>query len=269
MNNPIHEQLSLTDKELPIIFHKDKLAKKNDVVYIHWHEEIEILYVTYGEGVICDGISRYNVSSGDIVIIHSNNLHRMYPTSDHFDYYCLIPGDLFYDELSTKPCNIKIKNVIQDEASASYLNSIIYEMENQNSFYKAKVKAVIIEFIVHITRNFSMENPALANVADKKSELVKNAITYIKSNYLNQISTSDICKSIGISEHYFCHTFKQHTGKTALEYMNYLRCMFAKKLLETGKYNVSEAAQKSGFNYTSYFTQTYKKHIGSLPSKYI
>ena len=52
---------------------------------------------------------------------------------------------------------------------------------------------------------------------------------------------------------------------TVIEYVNILRCKEAKRLISEGQ-SVSEAAIASGFNNLSYFTRTYKKYVGELPS---
>ena len=50
-------------------------------------------------------------------------------------------------------------------------------------------------------------------------------------------------------------------------YLNYTRCSYARKLLASGRYNVSESAEHSGFSNLSYFAKTYKKYMGELPSQ--
>ena len=52
-----------------------------------------------------------------------------------------------------------------------------------------------------------------------------------------------------------------------MDYVNFARCSQARRLLITGRYNVTEAAQRSGFENLSYFTRTYKRYMGALPSR--
>ena len=71
---------------------------------------------------------------------------------------------------------------------------------------------------------------------------------------------------MGFSKHYICHSFKEITGYTIIEYLNILRCNNAKNLLLTGQYSISQCAEKSGFHNLSYFTRTYQKYMQELPS---
>ncbi|ELP5185316.1 helix-turn-helix transcriptional regulator, partial [Clostridium perfringens] len=69
------------------------------------------------------------------------------------------------------------------------------------------------------------------------------------------------------SKYYTCRTFKEVTGKTILDYINHIRCINARNLILYNGYTISESAYKSGFNNLSYFSKTYKKYMGLLPSE--
>ena len=56
------------------------------------------------------------------------------------------------------------------------------------------------------------------------------------------------------------------TGKTVVDYLNFLRCERAQFLLSTGDCNVQEAAERCGFCSGSYFSMVYKRQIGEAPS---
>ena len=75
-----------------------------------------------------------------------------------------------------------------------------------------------------------------------------------------------VCRETGFSKSYICHTFKEVTGQTVLDYVNFLRCNHARSLLASGKYNVGESALQSGFSNLSYFSRTYRRIMGELPS---
>ena len=51
-----------------------------------------------------------------------------------------------------------------------------------------------------------------------------------------------------------------------MDYLNFLRCSNARRLMASGKYNVSESAAMSGFKSLSYFSRVYRRQMGVLPS---
>ena len=90
---------------------------------------------------------------------------------------------------------------------------------------------------------------------------------YELHDILKNISLDDIGAAVGVTKHHILRTFKRVTGYTLTEHVNKIRCEYAKQLLEGGDHNVKQAAMLSGFENLSHFTNTFKKHIGCLPSE--
>ena len=67
-----------------------------------------------------------------------------------------------------------------------------------------------------------------------------------------------------IKDVYKRQVFKEVTRRTPVDYINFIRCNYARNLLLSGRYNVSESAEMSGFKNLSYFSKTYKKYMGCL-----
>ena len=99
------------------------------------------------------------------------------------------------------------------------------------------------------------------------NKMIADAIEYLNTHFSEPITVDEICESVGFSKYYFCRKFKAVTGKTVVDYINFLRCVNARRLIQSGQYNVSESAYMSGFNNLSYFSKTYIKHIGHSPSE--
>ena len=95
---------------------------------------------------------------------------------------------------------------------------------------------------------------------------MRNTFQYIYDNFQKPISTKDISDAMNVSQYYLSHVFKSSTGKTVLEILQFVRCKNAYAMLSSGKFNVSQSAFKSGFNNLSYFSKTYKKIMGKLPT---
>lgn len=61
---------------------------------------------------------------------------------------------------------------------------------------------------------------------------------------------------------------KAITDNSASYFIKKVRFQKALELIETGRYNVSEISTMTGFSTPSYFTKTFKKHFGCLPTDY-
>lgn len=98
--------------------------------------------------------------------------------------------------------------------------------------------------------------------------LVDAAIAYIKQNYRKEISLASTADEIMITAGYLSTLFKQHTGKSFVDYLNHFRLEQACRLLKNCQLKNYEVAYAVGFNDEHYFTRLFKKHYGMCPSDY-
>lgn len=257
----IHE-----DPSFPIIFHLDYLHRNANFL-THWHENIEILHILKGSISVLTDANRVTAKKGDIVIINSNHIHSIQSLEDVSEYYCLIIDKKLCEEFDLYTEEIIFQVLIDDKKASRKFKEITNEMISKKELYKSAVKSAIMNLMIYIYRNYTISESLLSKKSGNiKIEMIKKSMKYIQDNYNKAISTSDIAKELGLSSPYFCRTFKELTGYTVIFYINLLRCTNAKRLFQTGKYLVSEVALLCGFDNLSYFSRTYKKHIGCLPS---
>ncbi len=76
-----------------------------------------------------------------------------------------------------------------------------------------------------------------------------------------------ITEKMAMSHSTFYRKVKALTGMTATEYIRKRRLHHCYQLLESGDYNVNEAAMMTGFNQMAHFRETFKKEFGMLPSE--
>ena len=70
-----------------------------------------------------------------------------------------------------------------------------------------------------------------------------------------------------MSEVNFRRLFREYVGCSPIDYRNELRLRHARNKLQSGEYNVSEAAYESGFSNLSFFIRLYKKQYGHTPKQ--
>lgn len=101
------------------------------------------------------------------------------------------------------------------------------------------------------------------------SEKIRPAVRHIHEHYRDsQLTVSDLCRLLGISDTYFRKLFYRVYGTTPNRYINDLRITYAEELLSSGYYTVEEVAELSGFTDSKYFSTVFKKLRG-YPPKYI
>ncbi|MDF2514566.1 MAG: transcriptional regulator, AraC family [Herbinix sp.] len=267
ISHNFYEPHTHQDPSFPIIFHLDIREKYESDFLPHWHENIEILYILEGTITVLSDASSITANKDEIIIINSNNVHHIQTLVDMSKYYCLIIDRKFCEEFGLYTEEIIFQRLIKDKLVRDKFNAIKVEFILQKAFYKAEIKSQIIDLMICLYRDYTLsESPFSNKLETNKIEIIKKAIRYIQSNYDKNISISDIAEEAGISKYYFCRIFKEITDCSTVRFINILRCSNAKKLLQSGKYSVEEAAHICGFDNLSYFSKTYKKHMGCLPS---
>ena len=122
-------------------------------------------------------------------------------------------------------------------------------------------RAILYRILSLIERE--CETPSM-NVRDK----IDAAEEYIRVNFMrHELNVDDLAKECGMSDTYFRQLFTERYGTTPLKYINKLRLAYARELLESRYYTVTEVSEMCGFNNINYFSTFIKKELGKSPKK--
>ena len=264
MDNYTFESHNLEIENIPIIFHYDKVENRS-FSCPNWHSNIEILYFTVGSGKVILGNDKINVSAGGIAVINTNLLHSVI-TEDRMEYYCLIIDNDFLKYNGIFCDQTEFKSYIESEHLSGLFKSLTREIETGGRFREAGIKSGLLQLMLYIAREYSVPSDGNSLKPDS-NENIRLAIGYIRSHLSNKIVLDEIAAEVGLSKYHFSREFKKATGMTLITYVNTIRCLHAKKLLLKNEYSIHEVALKCGFENDSYFSRTFKKHTGYLPSE--
>ena len=261
-----YEYHSYKDPKLKLIFHTDYLENLSGAsipkeqitdTWIHWHKNPELLLVLNGQMTVsCNGITR-KYEPGEVAVINSNEMHLINPIYEDTLYHCLI--------VDSEICNIKpLPARSSNPEVISLYHKIASELQEEKAYYREAVTGYIKAMFSLLARENS--DPEDSGSSSRKMELTKAAIDYMYSNFQNELSLKEISEALNLNKYYLSHIFKETTGKTVLEHLNYIRCSNALSMLSSGNYTVTQSAYASGFTNLSYFSKTYKKIIGNSPT---
>ena len=99
-------------------------------------------------------------------------------------------------------------------------------------------------------------------------QLMHRAKRYIEDHFREHISTTDIAKSVNLSESRLRVLFAPVYGISPHKYLTNVRIAAAKEMLWNTEIPLLEIAEKCGFGSQQYFNDTFKKTVGISPGKY-
>ena len=117
----------------------------------------------------------------------------------------------------------------------------------------------------HYIRDIIILTEHIARLSDKRIIAV---IDYIKQNYASALSLDDLSNIVNMSKQGLTSAFKRSTGKTPIDYLNYIRLQNSKEFLKYTDHSIGEISELCGFSNVYYFSNTFKKNIGVSPSMF-
>ncbi len=273
-----HYEMHKTDNNQPIIFHTDYLNRSgylytDDMAIVkpkfpaHWHENIELLYMLEGECDVITNAVKIHTVPGDIALMNSNMVHMVEATTDYAKYYCLIVDASFLKSFGINIEHTIFERCIRDEKTSELYLNAVEAVQSESEFRLLDLKLALLSLAVNLLKHHAEEEYSPNSHSNPKTEIVKQAIEYMKNHYAEQINVEDLAGMLGFTKYYFCHVFNEITGSTVINHLNYIRCKNARKLILSGMCNITEAAEQSGFTNMSYFAKIYRNVIGQLPSE--
>ena len=267
----IYETHTFKNPQLPFIYHPDFNLLPGFVSNCpNWHENVEILSVTGGAGIIISDTDHIEVTSGDTVVINANCLHNFAATkNESLSYRCLIVDRRFclenHFDTNTIRFDTKFRDGEIDRLFARLHTE--YTPPFRNEYRNQAIRALGLQIMVRLCREHSSPS---AEVETDSYLLagIKQAIGYIRTHSEKDLSLDEISGLVGLSKFYFARAFHRITGYTFVSYINLVRCENAKRLLAKKEMSIGEVGRACGFENQSYFSRTFQSYTGQLPSEY-
>ncbi len=260
MDHLFLENVHKAQKDYPYI----NLVNLNLNYSVHYHSEIEVVYVVYGKTTISINGRERELSQGDICIVMPGEIHSF---SSNISNHVYIMKFFSFGELRF----LKIDNVISD-ASEYYplfkkiIDNIALEDTKREDGYNQAVNMYANELALQIIR---VLKPEKISEESKKNEIkylnfLSDINDFLESNFSEKITLSDISSHLGYSKFYFSHLFKEITKQNFLEFLIAFRMEKALSMLADGN-KVTKVAVDCGFGSLRNFNMHFKNLYNTTP----
>lgn len=244
---------------------------------LHWHMECELILILRGcFDLYVNGRSK-TLSEGQCAFVPSEFIHGGVPHDCIYECVvfqmesflqssseCLeeynraiergVIGQMFFEKNS--PCGVLI-------------DAIFESMEKENSGYTFKTTGLLWQLTGNIIE--AGEKSGSKTASDKvykRNARIKRVLSKIRRDYSKTLRLEDLADAAGLNPQYLCKAFKEVTGKTPIDYLNFYRVECAAEMLSIESMSVTEIAMACGFGDLSYFNRLFKRHKSMSPTAY-
>jgi AraC-like DNA-binding protein len=255
------------------------------MLYTHWHEELEILYIFDGIMVLQVDTQAFIVNKGDIILIPPNTLHGAARYNDspcnfyaivfhpsfiqssindiieqsYIETYFTRSNKSFYYVNEKSKEHSKLYNRVKDIIETYFLKCFGYEL---------LIKSYILQILYYLLENNSRENIEYKKEDAFATLRIKKLLSFMEENYKQPFSLTVWAASINLSKEQFCRVFKKHFNKTPIDYLLLYRISKASDLLIHSDKSIIDIALETGFESANYFAIAFKNKTKVTPTQF-
>lgn len=246
---------------------------------MHWHEDLQFIYVLDGEIEIKTLDTSVRVNRGSGIFINKNVMHLVKKSlfchynsfifPDYFlKFYFGSPGGAFVERIVGKDelpicCFPKEKNWCQSILSVL---SRLADLENRKTeFYAYEVLCLLCALWLEICRNIPLPSRNTDTIIGSR---MQKFLQYISEHYGEEISLDKLAGSANVSKSECLRCFKTSMQTTPYKYLTEYRLSKATELLKNSNEPIGNIADSVGFRQISHFGKCLKEKTGLSPRDY-
>jgi AraC-like DNA-binding protein len=281
--NKLHGQ-----PEFPLhIYRVEHPAGTQPILPVHWHNEMEIIYLAHGAAAFQIENRTYALCENEAVLVHPGELHSGIALDGGGVCYYSVVFRLSWlsspqaDRIQAQYLEPILHGTVRLPAQLTHaiaapagllvgIRKLLDAYEHPSAAYELRLKALLLLLIADLYEGDLIEHNPTPEVgpSGETNRQIKQVLAYMEAHSRDKLELNQLAAVASLSRSHFCTFFKNHTGMRPMEYLNYIRINQAASLLRSGSYNVLEAALESGYPHVSYFAKWFKHYMFMTPSAY-
>lgn len=274
-------QQMIENHQEKVLYHQNSMMRiwYNNVTTsypIHWHPSIEIIVPITNHYDVHAQNTDYHVVPGDIIIIPPGTPHSCTApdTGERFVYIFDITqmtelaGFAGIQPLLAQPIYITKDShpPIYDDIM-HILTQIRNEYFMETEYYELTIFSLLLNLFTRL--GYHHINSQTLFQSDRSNvQKFNNLLRYIDNHLTENLSLQETANNIGFSKYHFSRLFRQYTGFTFCDYVNYRRIKKAETLLAQMELSITEVAMSAGFPSISTFNRLFKQYKNCTPSEF-
>jgi|SRR5690554_4424886 len=164
----------------------------------------------------------------------------------------------YYKNSSISPTLTIVLNQILNYSIASSIKPL---------YYRAKAYELLSLYFNDAVESETERCPFLS---DEENVLrIRRAKDLVIRNFVEPPTLQELSSEVGLSLKKLKEGFKKVYGDSVYSFLFDYKMEYARRLLDSGEYNVNEVGLKVGYSTSSHFIAAFKKKYGTTPKKYL
>lgn len=242
---------------------------------LHWHREMEILYILNGSAVVQMEGKRHYLKQKDVIVMDASVIHDVVYALPQTMGICIhisksdmsrYLADIEFMRIMCVPECRKQGKEEGYEKLCQYLQELTVLYVEQRQSYPFMSHALVLQILAVLIDDFSERIGEDANIPGIENlARVERIFQYVEQNYREQITLQDAADELGLNREYFCRFFKKSTGMTFLQYVNQVRITHIYQDLLHTDGGVQEIMEEHGMCNIKLFYRLFRERYDCTP----
>lgn len=245
--------------------------------FLHWHHELELMFVT--KGTVLYGVNQQllEVKEGDFITVTPGDIHWLQNTPGEGEAFTLVINQqflsqtfdvrLFHTALFTR------QNIAQYPDYAKIYPTLLElydEYEHDRNAWSEEVLRLNLQLLLyHCLRCCDGSIPlALSEHQSRETDVCRIIMDFFSTASPMDYHLNKLADLLGYSPNHLCKVFRRIFHKSFYQYALEYKMHLAKEYLKTTDLPVTEIAERSGFSTIRAFNTTFKKAFGIPPGEF-
>lgn len=277
-----HEKKSHVDLAFPYNTYICSIPLDFTTVPLHWHDEMEIIYIKKGMGLVTIEFEQYTVSNDTIILILPGQLHSI----EQFEHHSMEYENIIFDVsmLFSKKEDSSSSKFLSPLLNGQILVPSIYTSISKHydaistciddcdeicktkpEGYELFIKGKLFEFFYILSNRCRTEETIRTPKQLNKMKLI---LKHVETHYREKITIKEMADLVEFSESHFMRYFKESMGISFIHYLREYRLTMAARLLLASEASILSIAEEVGFDNLSYFNRAFKEKYHMTPRDY-
>lgn len=270
-----HENKTRGTFDFPIELHYVDPTHPRYLMPFHWHMESELIFVLSGTFSLALGTETYELHENDAIFIPEGLIHGGTPHGCVYECVVFDLAQFLQDnaigrkgQKNDLSATVSRPHFFPANSPTCNIVDLLFEtMEKNATGFELTAIGLLWQLMGALLQQAGKLSVAPA-VQDKRTEQMKRVLRRIRRDYAEEITLDDLAAEAGMAPKYFCRAFKQITGRTPIDYLNYYRVECAGEWICVTSDSITNIALSCGFNDLSYFARAFRKYKGVSAQKY-